>query len=100
MHLDAIDEPNLNERQNRDIEALLLSLKDSASVTKTLQSDNTSLADVRSIFDSVSDYYPETCVQLAKDAAIVFDLVFESAVMKVIEVHFGEISVDEIQSIN
>lgn len=93
-YLDAIDELTPNAHKNRDINTLLVRLNDLLSVTKTLQCDIISLADVRSLFDAVVDSYPDTCARLAEDAAIVLDPVFESAALKVLEGQFGYISAD------
>lgn len=57
-------------------------LKDLESITKALQSDSTTLADVRALFDKVSEEYPQLQERLADDFPIVHDVTFERAVVK------------------
>eukprot|EP00171_Calliarthron_tuberculosum_P006755 IDg6755t1 len=71
MHSDAIDKLTPNAHQNRDINSLLVRVKDLKSVTKTLQSHSTRHADVRSLLDAVFDSYPETCARLIILATII-----------------------------
>eukprot|EP00171_Calliarthron_tuberculosum_P002604 IDg2604t1 len=58
LHLDSVDELTPNHR------------------------DDVTLVDVRILFDTVVEEYPETSARLKQDAGIVHDFVFESAVYK------------------
>ncbi|GMF52631.1 unnamed protein product [Phytophthora fragariaefolia] len=68
---------------HRRIEALHEDLKILNSVTVKLQVDGLSLADVRTLFDSVVQRFPSMKPQLKASASIVHSPVFESAAAKV-----------------
>ncbi|GMF39161.1 unnamed protein product [Phytophthora fragariaefolia] len=69
---------------HRRIEALHEDLKILNSVTVKLQVDGLSLADVRTLFDSVVQRFPSMKPQLMASASIVHSPVFESAAVKII----------------
>ena len=84
LQLDSIDKTTPTSRQNRDKDSLVNQLKDLDSVTKSLQRDYATLTDVRVLFDTVIEEYPETKERLKQNADIVFDAVFERAVLSVL----------------
>ncbi|POM77915.1 LOW QUALITY PROTEIN: Hypothetical protein PHPALM_4628 [Phytophthora palmivora] len=79
-HVEVVEElvPELAklEKLQEDLQAL-------DSICLTLQSNETTLADVRVLFDGVVKRYPEMSNYLAKDATIVHSPTFETAVVKV-----------------
>lgn len=78
-----IDDIALTNAENRNLDKLMPSLKDLESVTKRLQERNVTVSDVRGLFDSVMDEYPDTTPRLSTSASILYSPVFESAVVKV-----------------
>ncbi|KAK1945571.1 hypothetical protein P3T76_002619 [Phytophthora citrophthora] len=82
-HVEAVEEFVPRARDCRKLEKLQEDLQALDSVCLTLQSDKTTLADVRVLFDGVVKRYPETANYLANDATIVHSPSFETAVVKV-----------------
>lgn len=80
---DELDDLRLTSAETRRFSILLQRLKDLDSVTKRLQQDSTTLADVRLIFDAVIENFPETSERLKPDATIVQSVTFEAAIVKV-----------------
>jgi hypothetical protein len=70
-------------QQEHELTELLEHLKTFESVTKALQREAISMADVRTLFDELVDEYPGMKHHLAVDAAIVHSPSFEKAVVKV-----------------
>ena len=69
--------------QEHVLSELLEHLTTLDSITKALQREDISMADVRTLFDDLVDVYPDMKQHLAVDAAIVLSPSFEKAVVKV-----------------
>lgn len=78
-----IDEMSLTVSENRQVDCLFEKLKLFESVTKALQTDKTSMSDVRTIFDAVIGEHPSTHSRLSATAPIVHCPEFESGVVEV-----------------
>ncbi|KAK1938966.1 hypothetical protein P3T76_009041 [Phytophthora citrophthora] len=82
-HVEALEELVPRDRDCRKLEKLWEDLQALDSVCLTLQSNKTTRADVRVLFDGVVKRYPETANYLAYDATIVRSPSFGTAVVKV-----------------
>lgn len=82
LHLKDVDELLLEKRDDRCVDDLLIKMRDLDSVTKAVQKDTASLADIREYFDETIDKYPSTAAYIAPDAQIVHHKDFESAIVK------------------
>ncbi|KAG6950091.1 hypothetical protein JG688_00014329 [Phytophthora aleatoria] len=69
---------------------LLEYLKNLDSVCKTWQVEGTSMADVRLLFDQVTDDYPVMVSDLRQNANIVHATVFEAALVKFANTSIGK----------
>ena len=78
-----LDDLMLLSSESRRLDAMVDQLKNVESVTKTLQDTATTMSDVRDMFDSIMEDYPETEIRLSATAPIVHKPTFESAVVKV-----------------
>lgn len=87
-------------REHKQITALVAVLKDLDSVTKVLQSDETTLADVRMLFDKVLEEHPQLSNRLSDDASIVHDVSFERALVKIQKGRAAELSMLEKESVS
>ncbi|KAH9176476.1 hypothetical protein AeNC1_017587 [Aphanomyces euteiches] len=67
--------------QDRSIEGLLLVLQDLDTATVALQSQHTTLVDVRNLFDQAIEEYPGAACRLSTEAGIVANIEFENAVV-------------------
>eukprot|EP00171_Calliarthron_tuberculosum_P014870 IDg14870t1 len=67
-----LDDMTLPSSENRRVNALLPQMRDLESVTKVLQSNSTTLAEVKCLFDAVLDKFPETAARLSASASIVY----------------------------
>jgi hypothetical protein len=83
LEIDEIDELMPSTRENRDIDSLLEELTELDSVTLELQRDDISLAEVRGLFDGVSEKYPLCSEKLDVNSDIVLDKHFENGVVKI-----------------
>eukprot|EP00171_Calliarthron_tuberculosum_P008279 IDg8279t1 len=99
LYVAAIDECIRSARQSCDIDALLHRLKDLDSVTKRLREKALALADARHTFDAFLDEYSEARARLTRDGMILFDPVFESAIVKVLEGRRNNLSAEECDSV-
>jgi len=77
-----------NSREKKRIESLFKQLNDLDSVTKELQKDAVTCADVRALFDGVIEQYPATANRLGPRSKIVQSPDFESAIVKMQEGNF------------
>ena len=100
LEINEIDEGLLSIRENRDADSLIEELKDCETVTKALQSDSTTMADVRTLFDAISKEYPATEKRLLADATIVSNKTFESAVVKIQQGNLDLLSHGEICAVD
>jgi hypothetical protein len=82
LELDEIDEKMLNSRENNVVDTILKELEDFDSITKELQKETTTMADMRVLFDAIAEDYAIVKEKLAADAPIVSDKFFESALVK------------------
>ncbi len=71
-------------KDDEAIEALHSILKDLESVTKELQKETVTLAQVRTIFDQAILEHPSTFERLQSNAKIVYSKLFESAYIKIL----------------
>lgn len=71
--------------EEKKIDGLVLILDELDSVTKRLQDEETTMADVRVLFDATIAKYPETLCRLGETAGIVLHPEFESALVKLQE---------------
>jgi len=83
LESEEIDDLILGTIEGRRVETLIKMLKDIESVTKLLQAQNTTMSNVRSLFDALEDAFPEMKSRLGKDAAIVHSVDFESVIVKI-----------------
>ncbi|ETO85966.1 hypothetical protein F444_00447 [Phytophthora nicotianae P1976] len=81
--VDAVEEFIPNGSTHKKLLALLEQLKKLDSVCKTLQCENTSMVDVRVLFDQVADDYSVMASHLRPTAKIVHTPVFDSALVKI-----------------
>ncbi|ETP50571.1 hypothetical protein F442_04153 [Phytophthora nicotianae P10297] len=82
-HVEAVDELMPRAPDCRKLEKLLEDLKALDSECLALQSNKTTLSDVRIMFDGVIKRYPNMAKYLSQDANIVHSPAFESAVVKI-----------------
>eukprot|EP00644_Phytophthora_capsici_P010693 jgi/Phyca11/104102/e_gw1.9.810.1 len=80
-HVEAVEEFVSRARDCRKLEKLDQDLHALDSICVTLQSNKTTLADVRTLFDGVVERYPAMSNYLSKDATIVHSPTFEAAVL-------------------
>lgn len=90
-----IDNLSLTTAENRRVDSLLLKLKDLESVTKALQYENTSIGDVRGLFDAVIEQFPQTATRLSSSSNIIHTPLFESGIIKVQLGNSGALCRDE-----
>lgn len=95
LNSDVIDEISLTTPENRRVDELYEKFTVFESVTKALQKDNTSLADVRALFDATIDEHPTTYCRLSSTADIVHCPWFESALVKVQRGMIAVLSIEE-----
>ena len=81
---DSLSECTPDGRDLLKLDKILGHLQEFQEVTKELQKENITMADVRLIFDEVCAQYPSMSDQLSKDAYIVKFKDFENAVVKVL----------------
>ena len=93
-----IDPPSLSPSENRNIDILMKKLRPLESVTKALQSDATTMGDVRVLFTAVMDDFPETRSRLGSNATIVHCVNFENAKVKLQRGNFGALTMNEQES--
>lgn len=84
LNINALDDMLLHTREEKELDALVEQLSDLDSVTKTLQKDSTTVADVQALFEAVIEKFPEMEDRLKPNASIVLHPVFEGAVAKVL----------------
>ncbi|KAF0758313.1 hypothetical protein AaE_003975 [Aphanomyces astaci] len=65
---DSIDVLRLNMVEDHEVAVLLVNLEDLNSITLALQGEECSLLDVRQIFDTVIEYYPDVVGHLGPSA--------------------------------
>ena len=78
-----VDELRLNVLEEREIDALLVKLDDLNAICLALQDDECTMSDVRRMFDTVIEDYPDATRRLGENAEIVRAPCFESAVVKI-----------------
>uniref|UniRef100_H3H146 Uncharacterized protein n=1 Tax=Phytophthora ramorum TaxID=164328 RepID=H3H146_PHYRM len=81
--VDAVEENVPTGAIHKKLMSLLEHLKKLANVCKTLQDESTSMADVRLLFDKVTDDYFVMVNHLRSSAKIVHTPVFEAALVKI-----------------
>lgn len=86
-------------REQRKIDQLTTLFEDLDSVTKSLQRSNITCSQVRTLFDGVVSEYPSTASRLSSTARIVHSLLFESAIVKLQEQRFAELSSQETSAV-
>jgi hypothetical protein len=99
LDIDEIHDLMLSSKENRDIDGLFEVLKDFESVSKVLQRDDTTMADVRALFDAISENYSNCERRLARDAPLVLDKFFESAVVKIQQGSVNSLSPAELRAV-
>ncbi|RHY03863.1 hypothetical protein DYB36_007504 [Aphanomyces astaci] len=97
---DTIDVLRLNVEEDREVTALLVTLEDLNSITLTLQGDECSLLEVRQIFDTVIEEYPDAVGRLGPSARVVKKLSFESAIVKILRDTETTMTAEECESVN
>lgn len=78
-----LDEYTLTSGENRQVDALVVQMRNLESVIKRLQNDRTTISDVRDLFNMVIDDYEETEVRLSCTADIVQSPSFQFSIVKV-----------------
>lgn len=81
LHIAELDDLMPVRRETQQLELLCSTLSELDSVTKCLQRDNTTMAEVRALFDTVIEHYPAMKSRLGPTAEIVECPAFESAVV-------------------
>jgi hypothetical protein len=99
LNLNEVSDLLPNNREDREIEDLLTRLKNLDSVTLALQKENTSMADVRGLFDVVIEEYPESACRIGANADIVETPVFEAAGVKIQTGQEGFLNLEELKSV-
>ena len=94
-----IDSLSLNPAKNRRVDYLLQQMEKLESVTKALQRNDTTISDVRAMFDAVVESYPETSGKLSSRAAIVHCAEFESAIVNLQRQNAAGLSYEEEESV-
>ncbi|RQM24204.1 hypothetical protein B5M09_007767 [Aphanomyces astaci] len=96
---DSIDVLRLNVVENREVTALLVTLEDLNSITLALQGDECSLLEVRQIFDTVIEDYPNAVGRLGPSARVVKNPSFESAIVKILRGTETTMTAEERESV-
>ncbi|ETV84120.1 hypothetical protein H257_03430 [Aphanomyces astaci] len=78
-----LDELRLSTREDREVDMLLAQLENFDTVTLALQRDTMSLSDVRILFDTVMEDYPQVVHYLSPSATIVQQPNFENGCLRV-----------------
>lgn len=78
-----VDDMFLTAAEDRRFDSFFQELKHLESVTMAVQSESTTVHDVRVLFDAVMEKYPETTTKLSSTANIIHSPVFETAIGKV-----------------
>ena len=73
----------LNQAEDRQLLGIRKFLTDLQVITKQLQRSDMTFAEMRVIFDTVIEEYPQMGEYIAQDARIVHSPVFESALIKI-----------------
>ena len=90
----------LTQRDERKVDSLVTKYCDLDAVTKELQKDELTCADVRSLFDAVISDYPASRLRLAKNAdRLVHNSVFERALVKIQNVGSSGLGPDEAKMV-
>ncbi|RHY69411.1 hypothetical protein DYB34_008694 [Aphanomyces astaci] len=96
---DSIDVLRLNVVEDREVTALLVTLEDLNSITLALQGDESSLLEVRQIFDTVIEDYPDAVGRLGPSARVVKNPCFESAIVKILHGTETTMTAEECESV-
>ncbi|RHZ18021.1 hypothetical protein DYB31_006517 [Aphanomyces astaci] len=94
-----LDELRLSTREDREVDLLLGQLENFDTVTLALQRDTMSLYDVRILFETVMEDYPQAAHYLSRSANIVQQPNFENGVCKIQNPLSGQMSVGESESV-
>ncbi len=100
LESDGLDTSTLSCTDNRRVDASLRRIQPIESVTKSLQSDCTTLSDTRISFDAVIDKFPETSRRLSPRADIVHSPTFENAIVKLQQNNVVGLTVDERKQVS
>ncbi len=84
---------------NRAVDRLHALLSDLDSVTKSLQRDNITMSQVRTLFDAVIDEHPSTKEYLQADAAIVLHPNFKTAIAKIQDGRANKLTVQQKRAV-
>lgn len=90
----------LTKRENSKIDILCTQYSMLDSVNKELQRDPTTVADVRSVFDTIIVSFPEFRTRLSPNSSIVAIKRFESALVKIQNGAFSTIPSPKIEAVN
>ncbi|KAH9125307.1 hypothetical protein LEN26_008900 [Aphanomyces euteiches] len=85
--------------ESRDLDRLLLELRDMNAITLELQRDDLTVADVLRLFDTVIEQYPSASPFLSSSAAIVQCVKFEIALSKILDQSSSSMSECEQESV-
>ena len=83
LRLEAVDSLMLSYLEEREVENLNSHMSDLDSVTRALQNSEITLSQVRCLFDSVIEKFPETASYLSASSKIVQDPDFEAGIIKI-----------------
>eukprot|EP00171_Calliarthron_tuberculosum_P021824 IDg21824t1 len=98
IDIEGIDEFIPDRRERKTIDDLCVKFECLDSVTKKLQADSTTMADVRALFDGVIKSFPDTHQRLSATARIIRDHSFESGVCKLQVRRYGDRNLDEVEA--
>ncbi|KAF0750418.1 hypothetical protein AaE_006722 [Aphanomyces astaci] len=94
-----IDLLRLSPIEERAVDTLLAVLGDLTSITLALQDEECMLSDVRRIFDTVVEDYPDAVRRLGETADIVQYPTFESGVVKILSGHAFTLTDEEVSAV-
>ncbi|RLO06368.1 hypothetical protein DYB28_011580 [Aphanomyces astaci] len=94
-----IDMLRLSPVEERKVDALLVVLGDLNSITLALQNEECTVFDVRRIFDTVVEDYPDAARRLGETADIVHYPGFESGVVKILRGNEEGMSATEVRDV-
>ncbi len=88
-----------NARENKAIDSLISKFHELNTVTLSLQKETTTCADARLLFDEVSEQYPFTKPRLGPNAAIVANPIYESGIIKILNLDLNSLSDEEKEAV-
>ena len=82
-------------RKERTLARVLNQFQDFDSITKALQRSNITCSEVRVLFDGMIEKYPEIQSRLSPTTNILYDVAFESGIVKIQDQKMSQLTEDE-----